>query len=175
MAMRILITGGDHTGKDSLARALLAGNPELVYTGASSRQIADLIEEWRDGRDMEEWWRRRRDHREEWITAFDGLRKTRRPGIFATHLYEQGESIVTGLRFTSELIDLLNSSVFPHIILWCRYANRHQTGPDALTLDLTAQLAALHSIPVVVVWSEIRITHILNLISHLGDPHADSE
>ena len=166
---RILITGGDHTGKDSLARALIAGNPALIYTGASSRKIADLIAAWQDGRDLDEWWSRRRDHREDWIAAFDALRKTRRPGIFATALYEQGESIVTGLRFTAELIDLLNSPVAPHIILWCRYANRHQIGPDALTLDLTAQLAALQSIPVVVVWSETRVEYLLNLIANLGD------
>ena len=167
---RILITGGDHTGKDSLAQALCGQNSDLVYTAASSRQIATLVEEWQDGRDLHEWWLQRRHHRQEWIAAFDTLRHTRRPGIFATYLFEQGESIVTGLRFTSELIDLLNSAVAPHIILWCRYANRPHIGNDILTLDLTAQLAALQDIPVLVVWSDVHIQTLTGLIQHLSPP-----
>lgn len=152
--MRILITGGDHTGKDSLAHALVRENPSLRYSMASSRKFAGLIEEWQDGRDLDDWWQRRRDHRDEWIRAFDELRQRRRPSIFATHLFETGESIVTGIRFTSELIDLLTTRWKPDIILWCRYSQRIQTGPDALTLDLVTQLTSITNTPVMTVWSE---------------------
>lgn len=152
--MRILITGGDHTGKDTLARALVEeSRGELVYSRPSSRCFAELIPEWQDGRDLDEWWQHRRDHREEWIVAFDQLRRTSRPAVFATALYEQGESIVTGLRFTSELIDLLTSEWKPDVVIWCRYAKRHQEGPDALTLDLVMQLGSITFVPVLGVWS----------------------
>ena len=152
--MRILITGGDHTGKDTLAKALVKESKgELVYSQASSRLFANWIPEWQDGRDLETWWKKRRDHRQEWIDAFDSLRRSRRPAIFATTLFDKGESIVTGLRFTSELIDLLTSECKPDVIIWCRYATRRQEGPDALTLDLTMQLGSITFVPVLGVWS----------------------
>ena len=168
--MRILITGGDHTGKDTLARALVAANASLRYTSSSSLLVASLVEEWQDGRDIQAWWNERRQHRQEWIDAFDVLRQTRRPAIFATHLFGQGESIVTGIRFTSELIDLLTTDLAPHIILWCRYSNRRQPGPGALTLDLTSQLAAISNVPVMAVWSETQAPMICRILAALA-PH----
>lgn len=167
--MRILITGGDHTGKDSLARAMVEQRPSLVYTRASSLRFAELVEEWQDGRHLESWWAERRRHRQEWIAAFDHLRQTRRPAIFATYLFDSGESIVTGLRYTSELIDLLTTTVAPHLIIWCRYSQRVQSGPDALTLDLTTQLAATRSIPVLTVWSETQAPMINRILTVLED------
>ena len=165
--MRILITGGDHTGKDSLAHALVRENSSLKYTSASSLLVASLVEEWKDGRDIKAWWDIRRDHRQEWIDAFDVLRQTHRPAIFATYLFTQGESIVTGIRFTSELIDLLTTNLKPHIILWCRYAHRCQSGPGALTLDLTTQLAAISNVPVMTVWSETQAPVICRILKAL--------
>ena len=165
--MRILITGGDHTGKDSLARALVEENPSLIYTRSSSLIAAELVEEWDDGRDLAAWWAERRQNRAEWIAAFDELRQRHRPAIFATHLFTRGESIVTGLRFTSELIDLLTTDLAPHIILWCRYSNRCHPGPGALTLDLTSQLAAISSVPVLAVWAESQAPMIHRILKTL--------
>ena len=172
--MRILITGGDHTGKDSLAHALVREHPSLNYTAASSLLVASLVEDWQDGRDIKKWWDARRNHRQEWIDAFDVLRQTHRPAIFAAYLFKRGESIVTGIRFTSELIDLLTTDVAPHIILWCRYANRCQSGPGALTLDLTTQLAAISNVPVLTVWSDTQapvISRILKALVPGVTPH----
>ena len=171
--MRILITGGDHTGKDSLARDLvLASKGTLIYTQASSFQVATLVPEWQDGRDLRDWWERRREHRQEWIDRFNDLRRTHRPAIFATHLFHQGESIVTGLRFTSELIDFMTTDLTLDAILWCRYSRRTQGGHDALTLDLTAQLAAIGNVPVFVVWSNTQAPFIWRLLEKI---HALSE
>ena len=168
--MRILITGGDHTGKDSLATSLVrVSQGQLVYSEASSLKFAELVPAWNDGRDIVEWWEHRREHRKEWIREFDRLRKVRRPAIFATHLFSIGESIVTGIRFTSELIDLLTTDLRPHVIIWCRYSDRHQGGLDALTLNLTTQLASTRGIPVLHVWGPESADRVWNLIRHLEE------
>ena len=171
--MRILITGGDHVGKDSLARALTRVYPAYNYHVSSSRLFADSIDAWKDGRDLDKWWVERRNHREEWIEQFDLLRSRYRPAIFATSLFADGASIVTGLRFTSELIDLLTSEYRPDIILWCRYTQQ-EPGPDILTLDLATQLGAIANVPVLVVWSDQQapLIHTL-IIRYLNDPMED--
>ena len=168
--MRILITGGDHTGKDSLAAALVeASDGALTYRKSSSRLVANLVPEWQDGRCLDDWWADRRKHRQEWIDAFDNLRRTYRPSIFAAYLYEMNESIVTGLQFTSELIDLLTTDLRPHVIIWCRYSDRKQDGPDALTLDLTTQLASMRGVPVLHVWGPEFADRVWSIVKHLED------
>ena len=160
--MKILITGGDHTGKDSLARAL-AQQLRLRYTEPSSLRFARIAWPHREG-GHRAWWEQRRENRGAWIQRFNELRGEHGAAVFATTLFAQGEDIVTGLRYMSELIGLCQSAVAPDVIIWCRYAVRDQPGTDALNIDTVTQIATVNGIPVLHAWGPESVPAMLTLL-----------
>lgn len=158
MTHRILILGSNHAGKDSMAAALIvASKGKLRYDQSSSYQLAKLVPEWREKRDLEDWWSRRRHHRQVWIDAFDRLRAHHGDDICAQYLFGYcKQNIVTGIRYARELSALLLTDNKPTTVIWCRFAARYQLDVDydLLDLDQISRLCASHKIPLFATWGE---------------------